>query len=216
MKGKCTHILLDLDGTLVDSGQGVTESVRSALAYFGIREDNRERLNRFIGPPLKDSFLEFYGFTPEEADRAVVKYREHYAVKGIHENRIYEGIKDTLAGWRAEGKSLCVCTSKPELYARQILKELRLSVYFDFIGGATFDGTRGRKEEVMAYVLANLPENGNARIAMVGDRKFDIEAAKQMGLMAVGVLYGYGTRRELEAAGADCLAGSAAELAGLL
>lgn len=216
MRGKYTSVLLDLDGTLIDSGEGVRESVRAALAFFGIKEDSRERLNRFIGPPLKDSFMEFYGFTPEEADRAVVKYRERYAVKGVHENEIYEGIGEVLEAWKNEDKRLCVCTSKPEIYARQILQELGLAVYFDFIGGATLDGTRNRKEEVMTYVLANLPGADVARMVMVGDRRFDIEAAKRKGLASVGVLYGYGTREELEAAGADYLVENAVELVRLV
>ena len=125
------HILLDLDGTIIDSGVGVTKSVQYALACCGIKETDRARLNRFVGPPLKDSFMDFYGLTEEQAEVAIEKYRERYVAKGINENRVYNGIPEVLKAWHEAGKKLYLCTSKPEIFAEKILEDLGLTRYFD-------------------------------------------------------------------------------------
>ena len=206
------HILLDLDDTIIDSGVGVTKSVQYALACCGIKETDRARLDRFVGPPLKDSFMDFYGLTEEQAEVAIEKYRERYVAKGINENRVYNGIPEALKAWHEAGKKLYLCTSKPEIFAEKILEDLGLTRYFDFIGGASLDGVRNRKEEVMTYVLNRAGITDRRSCVMIGDRKFDILAAGEMGIDSVGVLYGYGCREEFETAGATFIVETAAEL----
>lgn len=205
-------VLFDLDGTLTDPGIGITNSVAYALEKYGIRAEDRSRLYPFIGPPLQESFEMFYGFSKEDAKKAVAYYREYYKDKGIYENRLYEGIDVLLQSLRDAGRTLLVATSKPEGFARQILDYFAVSRYFTYIAGSNMDGTRSGKAEVIAYAL----EAGNIRdlssAVMVGDRSYDIAGAKQAGIDSVGVLFGYGSRQELEAAGADHLAGCPADI----
>lgn len=212
MEKNYTRFLMDLDGTIIDSGEGVTRSVQYALAALGIEEKDRNCLNRFIGPPLKDSFRDFYGFTPDQVRKAIEKYRERYVAEGLYENKVYEGIEEILRAWKEKGKKVYVCTSKPEIYARKILNELGLDIYFDFIGGAMLDGTRDSKEEVMAYLLQRIPVTDVSSCVMIGDRKFDVLAAGRLGMDSIGVLYGYGDRAELEAAGATYIVNAPGDL----
>lgn len=206
------YILLDLDGTVIDSREGITRSVRYALEHFGIEVPDLRELYCFIGPPLRDSFCTFYHFGPQEAERAVREYRKRYRSQGIHENKVYKGIPALFKKWQSEGKQLFLCTSKPEVFALQILKELGLETYFTFIGGASLDGSRQEKADVIRYVLHENAITNQAEVVMIGDRKYDIEGAKQNGIEAVGVLYGFGNRQELEKAGADFIAETVEDL----
>lgn len=196
-------VLFDLDGTLTESGIGITRSVAYALQKHGIVERDQKKLDRFVGPPLIDSFMGYYGFSAPQARQAVEDYREYYAVKGIFENRVYNGVIPLLEGLNAAGVRCVLATSKPELYAVQILEHFGLLPYFSAVAGATMDERRTAKAEVIAYALQKLPEG--CRAVMVGDRKHDILGARVNGLRSIGVLYGYGSREELEAAGADAL-----------
>lgn len=207
-----TTVLMDLDGTLVDSATGITRSVQYALNHFGIKEEDPAKLYRFIGPPLQDSFREFCGFTETQAREAVQKYRERYAVRGIYENEVYKGIEAVLGFWKMIGKRLMVCTSKPEPFAREILENLGLSPYFAFIGGADFDGKRDGKADVIRYVLSENHIENLEETVMVGDRKYDVLGAAELGIDSVGVLYGYGSRPELEQAGATYIVSAVSEL----
>lgn len=195
-------ILFDLDGTLTDPGVGITNSVMYALEKFGIAVKERTTLYKFIGPPLKDSFIEFYGFDEEKADQAVAYYREYYKEKGIFQNKVYDGIPELLACLQAEGKNLLVATSKPELFAKQILEHFGLSGYFYKIAGSDFEGRRDTKGKVIAYALENCQKQSYPAI-MVGDRFHDIEGANENNIDSIGVLFGYGSRGELEQAGAS-------------
>lgn len=206
--------LFDLDGTVTESGIGITRSAAYALEKHGILEQDSEKLNRFVGPPLIQSFMELYGFSPEEARQAVEDYREYYAVKGIYENRVYDGVVPLLEGLKSAGMQCVLATSKPEPYAVKILEYFGLSDYFAAVAGATMDEQRTGKAEVIAYALEKL-EPG-CRAVMIGDREHDIRGARANGLPCIGVLYGYGSREELTAAGADALAASPAELLELL
>lgn len=206
------YILLDLDGTIINSAEGITKCAQYALAHLGIREEDLKKLYGFIGPPLKDSFRYYYRLTEEECEKAIVKYRERYSLKGIHEHKIYEGIPDLLAHWKQQGKQIMLCTSKPEKFAREILEELNLLSYFTFVGGATFDGQRNRKAEVIEYVLEKNGITDRSRVVMVGDRKYDVEGALETGIDSVGVTYGFGSREELETAGATYIATGMEEL----
>lgn len=210
------YILLDLDGTVIDSAEGITRSVQYALAHFGIDVKDLSTLHCFIGPPLKESFMEFYHFDGKQAEEATEKYRERYAIKGLYENKVYDGIETTIQQWSEVGKKVMLCTSKPEEFAKKILEGLNLLKYFDFVGGATFDGTRNQKVEVIEYVLAENNIVDRSQVVMVGDRKYDIVGAKQAGLDSVGVLYGFGDREEFQAAGADYIVETPRKLADLL
>ncbi|MDD6022578.1 MAG: HAD family hydrolase [Acutalibacteraceae bacterium] len=205
------NIFFDLDGTLTDPGEGITNSVAYALEKFSISVSDKRELYPFIGPPLAESFMEIYGFTSDQAQLAIRYYREYYEPKGIFENRLYDGIDDMLKSLKAAGKTLILATSKPEEMAIRVLKKYGIFSYFDFICGASMDETRTEKADVIRYALsvsgASVPDS-----VMVGDRKYDMVGAHENGMQAVGVLFGYGSREELEAAGADHITASVSEL----
>lgn len=213
-KEKKKVILFDLDGTLTDPMIGITKSVQYALKKYGIIEEDLWNLTKFIGPPLKESFMEFYGFSEEEGQKAVEYYREYYAPVGIYENQVYEGLEKMLAALKEKGLSLCVATSKPERFAKMILDHFHLDSYFDLIGGALMDG-RTDKAEVISYVLAQL-DTKKEKVVMVGDREHDVLGARKNGLDSIGVLFGYGNEEELKEAGADWIAKDMTELGNLL
>lgn len=212
-----THIFFDLDGTLTDPKEGITNSVAYALVAFGIHEDP-DRLTPFIGPPLIDSFMEFYHFDLPTAQKAVEKYREYFSQKGIFENKVFSGSQPLLAQLKAAGKTVCLATSKPEVFARQILEHFHMDGYFDEIVGSCLDGTRTKKGEVIGEAFARLGEScpDKACCVMVGDRLHDIHGAQENGLDSIGVTFGYGSVEELTQAGATHIAHSFEELAQLL
>ena len=203
-------VLFDLDGTLTESGIGITRSVAHSLRKFGIEEQDQAKLDRFVGPPLIDSYMRYYGFSREQAVLAVEYYREYYAVTGIFENRVYDGVETMLQTLKDLGKVCVLATSKPEHYAVQILEHFNLSRHFSCVAGATMDEKRTNKADVIAYALERVGNTG--KTVMVGDRHHDVEGAKAHGLPCIGVLYGYGSREELETAGADYLAETAEEI----
>ncbi len=197
-----THILFDLDGTLTDPGTGITNAVMYALERYGIRVDDRRELFRFIGPPLTDSFARFYGFSAADARAAVDVYREYFADRGIFENEVYPGIPALLSRLRAAGLKLVMATSKPEEFAVRIAEHFGIAEYFDCIAGAAMDETRTQKWEVIEYALGRCGVTDRAGVLMVGDREHDVIGSARCGLACLGVLYGYGSREELEGAGA--------------
>ena len=198
-----SYLFFDLDGTLTDPGEGITNSVAYALEKFGISVADRAELYPFIGPPLIDSFMKLYGFSHEKAELAVSCYREYFSDRGIFENRLFDGIPDLLKRLTDAGKTLVVATSKPEPFARRIIEHFGLSEYFTLVAGASFDETRSEKWDVIEYAIKSLGLTDRKDIVMIGDRKHDIIGAKKTGLDSVGVLWGYGDRAELAAAGAD-------------
>ena len=209
-------LFFDLDGTLTDPGLGITNAVMYSLEKFGLPIPPRQELYKFIGPPLTWSYSTYYGFSEEKSLEAVKFYREHYAVKGLFENEVYPGIPELLKKLRERGKTLCVATSKPEKFAREILEHFGLAEYFHHICGAAFDESRGTKHEVIEYAIEICGKPERSSILMIGDREHDILGGKQSGLATLGVLYGYGDRAEHEAAGADAIAESVAELEAIL
>lgn len=215
-----THILFDLDGTLTDPKEGITKSVRYALNHFGIQEEDLDSLCTFIGPPLTDSFKKYYGFSEEQAWEGVLAYREYFSTQGWHENKEFSGIREMLEALKAQGKILMVATSKPEEFAVKILEHFKLAEYFDFIGGADMGETRSRKGDVIRYVLETsglgCGEESVAGAVMVGDREHDVLGAGEAGMDCVGVLYGYGSRQELETSGAAHVAETVEELKSFL
>lgn len=209
-------ILFDLDGTLTDPGEGITNSVSHALEKFHIPVPERRELYKFIGPPLYQSFMEFYGLDREQALLAVDYYREYYRDRGIWENEVYAGIPSLLEQLKAAGKRLVLATSKPEEFALQILEHFGLRQYFELVAGSTMDSSRVEKADVIAYALEQQQIAPGPAVVMVGDREHDVLGAKKAGLDCIGVLFGYGTEPELQTAGAVHIAATVEELAGLL
>lgn len=199
-------ILFDLDGTLTDPGEGITNSVAYALNKYGITVSDKKELYRFIGPPLHESFEEYYDFSQEKAMQAVAYYREYFTQTGIYENQVYDGIQDLLESLKEAGKKVILATSKPEPFAKQILEYFHLSDYFDFAAGSNMDGTRTRKADVIGYTLESCQISEYSKVVMIGDRKHDVLGAAQFGIDTIGVLYGYGSEEELKSAGAVYLA----------
>lgn len=207
------YYFFDLDGTLTDPGLGITNSVQKALLAYGIREENREKLYPFIGPPLADSFIRYYGFTREKALEAINHFRAYFRDKGIFENEVYPGIPQLLSELKKQGKKVILATSKPEEFAIRILKHFDLYGYFDLVCGATMDET-GRCEKIDVLRYALLESGADPKESyMIGDRKYDIEAGKILGLSTVGVLYGYGDEEEMKKAGADIVCQRVSDLA---
>ena len=211
---KQKHILFDLDGTLTDPMMGITKSVRYALNYYGIEAKDLNDLLPFIGPPLRDSFKEYYGFDEAKANEAVEKYREYYKTDGIFDNKVYQGMVECLQTLKDNGKKLYVATSKPEFFAKQIIEHFSLSKYFEYVGGSEFN-SREKKAEVIEYVLKT-NQIDNDDVIMVGDRKHDIIGAHENKIPCVGILYGYGTEDELKQYQADYLVSTVEELTELL
>ena len=184
------YILLDLDGTITDSGEGITKSVQYALEKMGIEENDMAVLKKYIGPPLNESFTRFHGMDDEDSLKAVAYYRERYAVKGIYENRLFDGITDFLSGLKKEGYVVALATCKPEIYVPTILK------HFDI-------------EEVLKQIMKKMDISESDIVSvkadsiMIGDRKDDVLGAKEAGIESVGLRYGFAEKDELENAGAD-------------
>ncbi|HHT7796574.1 TPA: HAD family hydrolase [Streptococcus suis] len=197
-------ILFDLDGTLTDSGQGILNSVAYALEKMGIEEPDTANLNRFIGPPLYESFSRFYQLSPEDTQSAVDAFRVYFKEKGMFENQLYPRIIPLLEELRTAGKTLVIATSKPEIFAKQILEHFGIAHYFDVIAGASLDSSRISKADVIGYAINQL-EAFPKHAVMIGDREHDIEGARRHQLPAIGVLYGYGNKQEFEKAGATMI-----------
>ena len=200
------YVLFDLDGTVTDSFEGITNCVCYALDSFGIHISDKTELACFIGPPLFEQFKFFAKFNDREAEKAVKKYRERYSVTGWKKCKLAEGTEELLQNLKKRGKTVALATCKPEKYAKMILDYFNISEYFDFIGGAELD-IKGRidKYDVIDYVISNLKINkiNRSKTVMVGDTFYDIDGAKSAGIASIGVLFGYGTKEELVAHGAD-------------
>lgn len=197
------NILFDLDGTLTDSGEGIINCAILALEHFGLPIPSREALRVIVGPPLDQSFIRF-GVPADRTDEAIRVYRSRYTTVGKFENYPYPGIRETLQALKAAGHRLFVATSKPEGMSVEILEKFELAQYFELICGATLDGSRSHKADVIAYLLGQVESLEN--VVMVGDTKFDVLGAKEHGIPTIGVAWGYGTREEMLEAGAVAIA----------
>lgn len=206
-------ILFDLDGTLTDSGEGITKCVKLALDHFGIPVESLDSLRYFVGPPLRDSFVKA-GVPTDKVEEAIAIYRSRYTNVGLFENVPYPGIRELLEKLTALGHRLFVATSKPEEMAVRVLQKFDLFRYFEKVCGATLDKSRDSKSAVIAYLLQSA---GNAENAvMVGDTAFDVVGAAEHGIPTVGVSWGYGSVEEMKASGAVAIANTAEELLFLL
>ena len=209
------NVLFDLDGTLTDPAEGITNALMHAQRRMGMAVSPREKLFVFIGPPLIETFMSEWCLSRDQSEQALVYYREHFGTKGLFENVPYPGIGDTLSSLKASGLRLFVATSKPEPLSLRILEHFDLLKHFEAVAGSTMDEQRTKKGEVIAYALETYGLDP-AETVMVGDRKHDVIGARENGLPCIGVLYGYGSRRELIDAGAWALAEDLGELSVLL
>lgn len=213
------YFLFDLDGTLTDPKLGITTCVQYALHSFGIEEPDPDKLEPFIGPPLKESFMEFYRMDSQQADQAVAKYRERFSEKGLFENEIYPGIARMLKTLSEKGFRLAVASSKPTVYVEKILEHFGIRQYFKVVVGSELDGRRTNKDEVVGEALRQLFLGKPIlcqEVYMIGDRRFDVEGARAMKVESIGVTYGYGGMEELRSAHADYIVESVEELQELL
>ncbi len=211
-------LFFDLDGTLVNTYEGVTRAFTYALKSLGVPLETPAILRKILGPPLEWSFRELFGLEGEENTRAILLFREYYAARGVRECTVYPGIPEVLAALRESGFRISVATSKQEEQARTVLCEKGLTPYFDFIGGADETGAHPRsdKESVLRYCFASLPDADPAQTLMIGDRKHDMIGAAALGIDALGALWGFGSREELLAHGALALAESPQDLPRLI
>lgn len=194
-------ILFDLDGTLTESGEGITKCVQYALEKLGKPEADLKKLEVFIGPPLMEQFMKYAGLDEETARRAVEYYRERYSTTGIFENRPYPGVEEMLQELKRKKYLLAVASSKPEYFVKQILDYFHLTEYFDEIVGSELNGSRTNKTEVIEETLRRLGlDKHREQVIMVGDKEHDVLGARAAGLECVAVSYGYGTEEELTAA----------------
>lgn len=192
-------VFFDLDGTLTDPFEGITRSVQFALAHFGIEVTDRTELAPYIGPPLKESFIERHGLSAEQAEEALRQYRVRFSDVGMFENRVYDGVETMLRALCERGVRLAVATSKPTVFSVKILEHFGLAKYFEEIVGSELNGHRVEKAEVIAEAMSRLGVTAD-EVWMVGDRCFDIDGAHEHGIRAVGVRYGYAEGDELSAA----------------
>lgn len=197
---KYRYFLMDLDGTISNPKEGVTKAVAYALKSYGIIENDLNKLCKFIGPPLTDSFRQYYGFAEEQSQEAILKFREYYTDRGIYENFLYDGIENLLMSVTLAGGKVILATSKPEIYAKKILKRFSIHKYFSFVAGSNMDLTRYKKGEVIEYALKSMNIDAKEAV-MIGDREHDITGAKENNLDSIGVLYGFGDKEELTVAG---------------
>lgn len=209
-------VFFDLDGTLTDPREGITRSIAYALERMGVAPPPLDDLTFAIGPPLRASLARLIGDdSPATVERALALYRERFADVGLYENAVYDGIADTLVALAAAGATLFVATSKPRIYAERIVRHFALDGHFVSVHGCELDGTREDKRDLLAHLMQHHGLSP-AGAAMIGDRGVDMIAARHHGIRAIGALWGYGTRGELEEAGAEALCERPRELPGLL
>ncbi len=209
------NIIFDLDGTLTESGTGIKNSVRYTLQHYGLPMEDEESLNRYVGPPLMVSFRDYMKFPDEEIPEAIEVYRKYFVQYGMFQNQVYEGIRELLDGLQSADKRMFIATGKPTVYAKQILEHFDLAKYFECVCGIGLDEAATEKDELITQVLefAHLaPED----CVMIGDRKFDMMGANKVGVIPIGVTYGYGSREELKTAGAHTIVDSVKQLQELL
>jgi phosphoglycolate phosphatase len=206
-------IFFDLDGTITDSGEGIMNCATLALEHFGLPVPDREQMRVFVGPPLDQTFIKF-GVPADKTDEAIKVFRSRYTTVGKFENFPYPGVADMLQSLKSQGHRLFVATSKPEVMANEVLRHFDLDGYFEQIAGATLDGSRSHKADVITYLLGLTGDVGQT--LMVGDTAFDVIGAAAHGIPTIGVSWGYGTAEDMEKAGAIAIAHSMAELVALI
>lgn len=206
-------ILFDLDGTLTESGEGITKSVQYALEKLGQTEPDLKKLEVFVGPPLLQQFMKYAGLDEETAVKAVEYYRERYTDIGIFENEVYPGVEDMLDKLRGKGYILAVASSKPERFVKKVLDHFDLTKYFHEIVGSEMNGGRTSKADVIEEALDRLHmADHRDQVVMVGDKEQDVFGARKAGLKCLAVSYGYGSEEELKNANPLKIVDSAQEV----
>jgi len=209
-------VLFDLDGTLSNSKEGITKCVQYALKHFGIEEPDLEKLAVFIGPPLVDSFMKYYGFSEEKAREATAKYRERYTPIGVHETTMYPGTRECLEELKKQGYVIGMASSKPEQYCKVVLEDFGILELFDDVVGATMDGRIDSKEQVLEEVFRRWSHFEKDEICLIGDTMYDVEGANAHDIPCIAVTYGFGDVEEMRAGGAVAFIDSLLELPQLL
>ena len=212
-------VAFDLDGTLTNPYSGLTRAFEYGLKKAGVKCGPRSELKKFIGPPLRDSFMEEYGLSVEKAEEAVYLFREYFGVYGWWDNERYEGVIELLSRLKSEGYKIVLATSKPDVYSSKILRRFGLSEFFDFAEGASFDHKREKKSEVLEYALSKvgvITEEDKKGAVIIGDTVYDVVGANEIGIDSIAVTYGFGKREELLANGATYIADSVADIYGIL
>lgn len=206
-------ILFDLDGTLVNTGEGITKSVAYALESYGIQETDAKKLERFIGPPLVDSFRREYGFSKEQAAEAKERYRERYEDTGIYECALYPQVAETLQRLKAKGCRIGIASSKPEELCVRLMEHFKLTEYFELIGGARMDGSTGTKAQVLEDVIDRMHITDRKELVLIGDTRYDAEGAKEAGIDCIGITYGFEQDLDaMAAAGTLCICDTLAQV----
>lgn len=212
MKNSFDAVLFDFDGTVADTGPGIFNGVYYTLRHMKIEPPPEEKLRYFIGPPLHDSFQSLFGFDAQTADEAVKKYREYYREKGMFELTFYDGMEELLARLRESGIKTGIASAKPDIFLNEIIAHYRVEGLFDTVAGSDINYIHSDKAEIISTAIEGLGGVEKSRVLMAGDRKFDIAGAKTAGVKSCGVLYGYGSREELEEAGAEYLVKTPGEI----
>lgn len=205
-------ILFDLDGTLIDSSEGIINSVLYTLEKYGMEEKNPDSIRRFIGPPLAKSFMNYYNFSEEEAKKAVAIYRERYQPIGAYECSLYEGVEECIRDLKEKGFLIGLASSKPEVMCRKILEHFNIINLFDDVVGATFDGKIDTKEEVLHEVMRRWNELAVDEMCLIGDTIFDVDGANKVGIPCIGVSFGFGDINQMLEAGAISICNHMKEL----
>ena len=210
-------VIFDLDGTLTDPKEGITKSVQHALRHFGIEVEDPDTLTPYIGPPLIPSFMEFHGLSREQAEEALMVYRERFSTVGLFENEVLEGVPEMLRSLKEKRRFVAVASSKPEEYVRRILDHFDLLQFFDEVVGASMDEKRSAKKDIIEEALLRMGKaSGDKSILMIGDRKHDVEGARLCNLDSLGVYTGFAPEGELEEAGATYVFHTIGEMAAFL
>lgn len=213
---KYKMVLFDLDGTLIDSAEGITKCTQYALKRYGIDEPNLDKLRIFIGPPLKDTFMKYYGFTAEQGWEATLVYRERYDIKGKFECKLYPKVEECIRGLKNKGYLIGLASSKPEQACREILDYFKIGLLFDDIVGSSLDGTISNKEEVLNEVMRRWSNIPKQEMLLVGDTIYDINGANQVGMDSVAVSFGFGNITEMRQSGARAVIDQLDELVDLV
>lgn len=206
------YVLVDLDGTITDSEEGVTKSIAYALQDFGIKVEDLSSLRKYIGPPITWSFADA-GLTPEQVAPGIEKYRERYNRVGLYEARVYDGVPEMLKKLHEAGKILILATSKPIGFAEKVMKYFKVDVLMDDLCGAGSDTERNTKSAVIDYILEKHNITDKSEVLMLGDTRFDVEGANLSGIKTMGVLWGFGSRESLEKEGAAYIVSTPEEAA---
>ncbi len=206
------YYLFDFDGTLCDTTSGIFNSIIYALDCYGIKETDLKKLEYFVGPPLFESFKTVYGVSDEDANWLIAKYRERYKTKASEESEIYDGIKELLKRLKQSDKKVAIASSKPKIFVEEISKHHGIEKYYDFIAAEDFKNNHSSKQELINTCLKFFGNPDKAEVIMVGDRFYDINGAKSVGVDSAGAVYGFGTKEELTKAGADYILNSPEDL----